>query len=106
MLRRGSSEMMARPPRREAVRGTLVRCADHVHPEAPPGFLPRRQISAADSNSVAARPSRKGVVQERSRVGVILKTKEVKLPCVTPWLTDRCFLPDLAGLSYLQLRRT
>ena len=32
--------------------------------------------------------------------------KEAKLPCVTLWVTDRCFLPDLAGLSYLQLRRT
>jgi hypothetical protein len=32
--------------------------------------------------------------------------KEVKLPCVTPWLTDRCFLPDLAEFGYLQLRRT
>jgi len=31
---------------------------------------------------------------------------EVKLPCVTLSVTDRCFLPDLAGLSYLQLRRT
>jgi len=32
--------------------------------------------------------------------------KWAKLPCVTPLVTDRCFLPDLAGLSYLQLRRT
>ncbi len=31
---------------------------------------------------------------------------EVKLPCVTLSVTDRCFLPDLAELSYLQLRRT
>jgi len=34
------------------------------------------------------------------------KKKEAKLPCVTLWLTDRCFLPDLAELGYLQLRRT
>ena len=34
------------------------------------------------------------------------KIKEVKLPCVTLLVTDRCFLPDLAGLSYLGLRRT
>jgi len=41
------------------------------------------------------------------REGVkIAKKNEVKLPCVTPSVTDRCFLPDLAGLSYLQLRRT
>ena len=32
--------------------------------------------------------------------------KRAKLPCVTPSVTDRCFLPDLAGLSYVQLRRT
>ncbi len=31
---------------------------------------------------------------------------EVKLPCVTPFVTDRCFLPDLAELSYSRLRRT
>ena len=34
------------------------------------------------------------------------KNKEVKLPRVTLLVTDRCFLPDLAGLSYLQLRGT
>jgi len=34
------------------------------------------------------------------------KKNEVKLPCVTLSVTDRCFLPDLAGLSYFQLRRT
>jgi hypothetical protein len=34
------------------------------------------------------------------------KQNEVKRPCVTLLVTDRCFLPDLAGLSYLQLRRT
>ncbi|MBP1646744.1 MAG: hypothetical protein H6Q30_189 [Bacteroidetes bacterium] len=36
----------------------------------------------------------------------VCEKKEVKLPCVTLWLTDRCFLPDLAELGYLQLRRT
>ncbi len=36
----------------------------------------------------------------------VRRKKEVKLPCVTLWLTDRCFLPDLAELGYLQLRRT
>ncbi len=46
-------------------------------------------------------------MEEVVRVRMVAdKTKEVKLLCVTPWLTDRCFLPDLAGLSYLQLRRT
>jgi hypothetical protein len=34
------------------------------------------------------------------------KQKEAKLPCVTRSVTDRCFLPDLAELSYVQLRRT
>ena len=36
----------------------------------------------------------------------IPQNKEVKLPCVTPFVTDRCFLPDLAELSYYRLRRT
>lgn len=35
-----------------------------------------------------------------------MKQKEVKLPRVTPLVTDRCFLPDLAELSYLQLHGT
>ena len=34
------------------------------------------------------------------------KKNEVKLPCVTLSVTDRCFLPDLAELSYIRLRRT
>ncbi len=31
---------------------------------------------------------------------------EVKRPCVTLSVTNRCFLPDLAELGYLRLHRT
>ena len=48
--------------------------------------------------------AREAGTPERQRMAGGMKVKqkkrnEVKLPCVTPWLTDRCFFPDLAGLG-------
>ena len=75
-----------------------------MHARLLPFTLPDRHSRVHNRRASAGRG------RERRRCGsesdCSCKKKEAKLPCVTLWLTDRCFLPDLAGLSKVALRRT